>query len=250
MRFYFTQVPNLILDENMASLTGSEFKVLICICRKTYGFQKKADAISTSQISRMTGISNRHIPDVVRMLEDRKLINVSRCGTKTSVYSINEGTLASELSSEDGDQLTQKVHKTTEITSQDTPQTSEISSHTKESKKEKEKEPPRPGGKAMASDEAFLVTYHLYRSLVDEFLTNIEPEWADWADIIDMIIKEDGYTVDHIKNVIDWAHDDDFWKPKITNPQKLRKHISMISSQMNKDPNHQTTRTPYGLKRA
>ena len=35
-----TQVPDLILDYWMPKLSGSEFKVLMYLCRRTYGFGK------------------------------------------------------------------------------------------------------------------------------------------------------------------------------------------------------------------
>jgi hypothetical protein len=37
----YTQVPDVILDELMANLTGAELKVLLYIVRRTFGFQKK-----------------------------------------------------------------------------------------------------------------------------------------------------------------------------------------------------------------
>lgn len=37
----YTQVPDVILDELMANLTGAELKVLLYIVRRTSGFQKK-----------------------------------------------------------------------------------------------------------------------------------------------------------------------------------------------------------------
>lgn len=45
-----TQIPDVILDEWMSELSGSQFKVVMYIARRTYGFRKEADAISLSQI--------------------------------------------------------------------------------------------------------------------------------------------------------------------------------------------------------
>ena len=52
-----TQVPDVLLDYWMAHLSGSAFKVLLYIARRTYGFGKVGDAISLDQI--MTGIVTR-----------------------------------------------------------------------------------------------------------------------------------------------------------------------------------------------
>jgi hypothetical protein len=53
----YTPVPDEILDLWMAHLTESEFKVLVYICRRTFGFKKDADHISLEQIA--TGIVRR-----------------------------------------------------------------------------------------------------------------------------------------------------------------------------------------------
>jgi hypothetical protein len=52
-----TQIPDVILDRWMAELSGAEFKVLLYIARRTYGFGKDADDISLNQLDR--GIRRR-----------------------------------------------------------------------------------------------------------------------------------------------------------------------------------------------
>lgn len=45
-----TQIPDVILDHWMAHLSGAEFKVVMYIARRTYGFGKAGDTISLKQI--------------------------------------------------------------------------------------------------------------------------------------------------------------------------------------------------------
>jgi len=52
-----TQIPDVILDRWMAVLSGAEFKVLLYIARRTYGFGKDSDDISLNQLAR--GIRRR-----------------------------------------------------------------------------------------------------------------------------------------------------------------------------------------------
>lgn len=52
-----TQIPDVIIDQWMARLTGSEFKIILYIARRTYGFGKESDSVSINQISR--GIRRR-----------------------------------------------------------------------------------------------------------------------------------------------------------------------------------------------
>lgn len=46
-----TQIPNTILDEWLVHLSGSEFKVVMYVARRTYGFQKAQDSISLKQMA-------------------------------------------------------------------------------------------------------------------------------------------------------------------------------------------------------
>ena len=52
-----TQIPNALLDRLMPLLSGDEFKVLMYLARRTFGFQRRADRVSTRQIS--VGITSR-----------------------------------------------------------------------------------------------------------------------------------------------------------------------------------------------
>ncbi len=52
-----TPVPDELFDELLADLSGAELKVLMYICRRTFGFKKERDTISLSQIA--SGIVTR-----------------------------------------------------------------------------------------------------------------------------------------------------------------------------------------------
>jgi hypothetical protein len=47
-----TQIPDVILDHWMGHLSGAEFKVVMYIARRTYGFGKDSDTISLNQLAR------------------------------------------------------------------------------------------------------------------------------------------------------------------------------------------------------
>lgn len=57
----YTQIPNIVFDYWMAVLSPAEFKVLLCICRKTFGWKKDYDRISLKQLEKMTGLSRKGI---------------------------------------------------------------------------------------------------------------------------------------------------------------------------------------------
>ena len=101
-----TQIPDVILDHWMAELSGAEFKVLLYIARRTYGFGKDADSISLSQIAqgitrkdgtvldRGTGVSRASVAQALNTLEELGVIirqtNLSESGRELeNTYSIN-----------------------------------------------------------------------------------------------------------------------------------------------------------------
>jgi len=77
--------PNFVLDELLGTISGSEFKILSIIYRKTVGFDKKSDKISYSQFVNKTGLSKSTISQSIESLEKKGLINVDR-SELTNVY--------------------------------------------------------------------------------------------------------------------------------------------------------------------
>lgn len=61
-------IPNVLFDYWMDKLSPAEFKVLMCIARKTYGWHKDVDKISIKQIEKMTGLSRKGIIKNIEVL--------------------------------------------------------------------------------------------------------------------------------------------------------------------------------------
>lgn len=129
----YTQIPNEILDKWMSQLSGSEFKIISAIARKTFGWKKRKDKISISQLAEITGLSNRSIIDALRVLNDKKLI--SMIGDERHIKSfeiIIEEEKSGEKSSPDETSCGEKSSPAGEKSSPDLAQSGEKSSHTKE----------------------------------------------------------------------------------------------------------------------
>ena len=62
------QTPNFFVDECMSLLTGNEFKCLSFLARKTFGWQKRSDRISKSQIIAATGLANETVDKTMNTL--------------------------------------------------------------------------------------------------------------------------------------------------------------------------------------
>lgn len=82
----YTMVPDEILDELMAELSGAELKVLLYIVRRTFGWRKPSDEISLGQITKGirrrdgshvdhgTGLAISSAQNALKSLEERGII--------------------------------------------------------------------------------------------------------------------------------------------------------------------------------
>jgi len=70
----FTPIAHAILEHlGNVELLGSEFRVILCVLRKTYGYGKKEDVISLTQFEKFTGLSR---PTVVKTLKNLVTRNI------------------------------------------------------------------------------------------------------------------------------------------------------------------------------
>jgi phage replication O-like protein O len=70
----FTQIPNDFLETCLPELGEVELKVLLVIMRKTFGYHKKRDQISLSQLQKYTGSSATNILLAVKCLIEKGVI--------------------------------------------------------------------------------------------------------------------------------------------------------------------------------
>lgn len=107
------QLPNSVVDELLADLTGAELKCYLYVLRKTKGWNKEEDAISVSQFMKVTGLSNRKVIDACERLVELGLLEQKIGSNKTKVFSVKDyKTSSSEESS-----LVKKVHSGSEESS-------------------------------------------------------------------------------------------------------------------------------------
>ncbi|MBM3475568.1 MAG: replication protein [Armatimonadetes bacterium] len=102
----YTQVPDEAFDELMGALTPAEFKVMMYVIRRTFGFKKDSDAISLSQIvsgvrtmdgrvlDRGTGLSKSGAVKAIKgLLEKQVVVTVRRTsanhGHEATVYQLH-----------------------------------------------------------------------------------------------------------------------------------------------------------------
>lgn len=187
----FTAIPNEVFDEHMRSLSGSELKVLLVVCRKTIGFHKDTDSISISQIEEMAGISNRSAIDAVNALVEKNILMKDSKKGATSKYTLDIDGYeeSSQAASEESSlELVKKVHTT-----------SEESSQTKETLQKKETNDPR------------LVTnifWERYESVVGE-----KPRWKEQYRKMALGLLRSS-SLETIRSAIEEYFEDPWWKER------------------------------------
>ncbi|MCK9327223.1 MAG: replication protein [Bacteroidales bacterium] len=113
----YTAIANELLEQlYVAKLNGTQYKVILCIMRYTYGFNRKSHSLSVSFISKATGISRRYVSAELQKLIDQKVVTVvsNHTDSKSRILSINKdhekwlgcGTMVRQvMNSSTGDEL-------------------------------------------------------------------------------------------------------------------------------------------------
>lgn len=85
------QVPNVLVDEYITELSSHSFKLLMFIIRKTKGWQKTKDSISTSQLAEVLGVKKlSNVYRYTKELEALNLIKVHKSLGKTNQFSLGK----------------------------------------------------------------------------------------------------------------------------------------------------------------
>jgi len=221
-------------------LSSYESQVLWAIFRKTYGWHKKEDWITNTQIAEMTGIAESHISRTLKKLIKKNMVNKN--GKKLSFQKDydNWQKLPKQASNEKlpkwDKKLPKQVIKVTQ-TGQEVTQTGRHKrNYTKEtsSKETIQKKISRTFEKCEA-------VYQLTTYLEGKIRENNEAEQKkyknktqkqkesqlqSWCQDIDKLLRLDKANPDEVKQIIDWVVEDDFWSPNILSAKKLRKHYS------------------------
>lgn len=71
----YTPIANEILERlSFAGINGSEYRILLVVIRKTYGFNKKKDFISLTQFQRLTNMERKQAVETIKSLVDKRIL--------------------------------------------------------------------------------------------------------------------------------------------------------------------------------
>jgi len=94
----FTPVPNVVFDTMMREIASGSLRVLLAICRYTYGWGKPSDRISLGQLAEMTGMNRSNVHRAVKQLDPLLIVTPGDPRTnRASEYRINVDVSDSDL---------------------------------------------------------------------------------------------------------------------------------------------------------
>jgi len=82
-------VPNEVLDELLPRLSEAETKLVLILCRKSFGFQTGAAVLSLSDLAAYTGLHRRSVMRAVHALEQYGVIDVIRQSSGPASNAVN-----------------------------------------------------------------------------------------------------------------------------------------------------------------
>ncbi|MDE9527946.1 replication protein [Xenorhabdus bovienii] len=190
----FTMLANELYDALIgADLTRNQAKVAHAVCRKTYGFKKKVDRITDSQIAGLCKISREKVNIAKNELISMKVLikDGKKIGPNKNIY---------EWEIPECDRIGNIVTKTVtkSVTESVTEDVTNLDTHKRNTLKKKEKIPLTPTGEenlALEILDYFNQLTHSRFQSTDPFLKALST------------VKSKGqcYTADEIKLVIEWA---------------------------------------------
>ena len=227
----YTRIANDLLEAASSHpLTLRQLRVLLAVIRKTYGFNKKADVISGSQLAEITKLSRQKCSTA---LCDLVALNIIKRSSSRSKVSINTN-LSEWMTEPDTGSHNQNGFSEPNSGSECEPETGSLSEpksgHTKD-KKDNIKDNTSSSAKKFTDDDFKVAEFISNR--IDGLLPNRKrPNLDKWADQIRIIREQDKRTLHDICKLFDWANRDSFWQANILSPVKLRKQWESLTAKM------------------
>lgn len=253
----YTRVADELIEElSKTDLSGREFRILLCIIRKTYGFCKPDDWIALSQFAEMTGINKPNSSALLKRLCERKIIIRSENGNDRR-YSIN--TTVSEWTGKPKKQgVIENDNRVIEINNKsrendnkplkndnhnkqytNKQQLKDIVRDDPSSPTNSVKKPARKRNRFTDEDMRFAVFMFSQISIVAN--DRKKPNFEVWANTIRLMREQDGKTAAQIGTLFRWANthpanNSGFsWSTVVLSPDSLRRHWKKIAAQYHQE---------------
>ena len=237
----YTRIANELLEAAMShSLTLRQLRVLLAVIRKTYGFNKKSDVISGTQIASLTKLTRQKCSVALCDLVELNIINRR---TSKSAISVNKNISEWGIKLEKR-QIIQKGFTEPKTGSDSEPKTGSDSEpkagHTKDTTKDIIKDLMLTN---KFSNEDFTAAEYIFSKITQLKPNFKKPNLNSWADQVRLLRERDKKTHREICELFRWANNDSFWQSNILSPKKLRDkwdELEIKSQGVDKNQNSKT----------
>lgn len=244
-------------------MSGREWQCLEAVIWLTYGWNKKQDRVTNTVISELTGLSDSHVSDAIKLLAARGIIFSHKHGVMKTV-GINTELSAWILDKPKTGKLFPKTGITFPESEKTFPETVDTQDYNKnnikrsssrnseESRNEKTQEflsrhPEAadgiytPAGKSWGTADDLKAARWIFDKALTVNASLSEPNWVEWANTIRLIRMQDKRSHYEICELFKWANEDDFWQKNILSPSKLRKQWDQLTTKRLRSPSPSKT---------
>lgn len=233
-------------------MSGREWQCLEAVIWLTYGWNKKQDRVTNTVISELTGLSDSHVSDAIKLLAARGIIFSHKHGVMKTV-GINTELSAWILDKPKTGKLFPKTGITFPKTEKTFPETVDTQDYNKNNIKRsssRNSEESRdvktqeflsrhpeaadgiytPAGKSWGTADDLKAARWIFDKALTVNASLSEPNWVEWANTIRLMRLQDKRTHYEICELFKWANEDDFWQENILSPSKLRKQWDSLTT--------------------
>ncbi|WP_404654013.1 replication protein [Raoultella terrigena] len=239
-------------------MSGREWQCLEAVIWLTYGWNKKSDRVTNTVISELTGLSDSHVSDAIKLLAAREIIFSHKHGVMKTV-GINTELSAWILDKPKTGKLFPKTGISFPESEKTFPETVDTQDYNKnnikrsssrnseESRNEKTKKflsnhPEAvdgiytPAGKSWGTADDLKAARWIFDKVITVNASLSEPNWVEWANTIRLMRLQDNRSHYEICELFKWANEDEFWKGNILSPSSLRKQWDQLSTKRLRSP--------------
>ena len=247
-------------------MSGREWQCLEAVIWLTYGWNKKQDRVTNTVISELTGLSDSHVSDAIKLLAARGIIFSHKHGVMKTVgintelsawildkpktgklfpktgISFPESGISFPESGKTFPESGKTFPETVDTQDYNKNNTKRSSSRNSEESRNKEtlkflsRHPEAvdgiytPAGKSWGTADDLKAARWIFDKTLTVNASLSEPNWVEWANTIRLMRMQDKRSHYEICELFKWANEDSFWQNNILSPTSLRKQWDQLTT--------------------
>lgn len=233
-------------------MSGREWQCLEAVIWLTYGWNKKQDRVTNTVISELTGLSDSHVSDAIKLLAARGIIFSHKHGvmktvginTELSAWILDKPKTGKlfpipGISFPESGKTFPKTVDTQDYNKNNIKRSS--SRNSEESRNEEtlkflSRHPEAvdgiytPAGKSWGTADDLKAARWIFDKTLTVNASLSEPNWVEWANTIRLMRMQDKRNHYEICELFKWANEDSFWQNNILSPTSLRKQWDQLTT--------------------